>query len=284
MTNENDSLAVRLMQWLDGQGYPLEMTTAIALQKNNFSVTLSDYYTDFETKETREIDVTALRWSDFNQPVALQVCCRIECKLARDKPWLVFVPQAERNIWLPPFTTISSSVFSAFWTEGLKKEKFTEILKGASLLRPNHVGYGITQAFTTGQDVPYRAVMSSVKAAIDRARQMNDMFDETKINPKASLLCCVVIPAIIIDGKLFESSVNSDGSLHLDEVGSSIIEWKGSNPTHTSPLVHIITKSMFSQFVQELDATANVLITLASEYMQDLADIATKLRSRNIIR
>ena len=107
------NIETKITEWLEKQGYPLEMLVAQAFQKEDFLVSLSDFYEDFETKSQREIDVTALRWSDFDKPVVLQVCCRIECKLARDKPWILFVSQAQPERFMP-FEVIASPNYKSF--------------------------------------------------------------------------------------------------------------------------------------------------------------------------
>ena len=51
---EHDSI-LKVCEWLEKQGYPLEMLVAQAFQKEDFLVSLSDFYEDFETKSQREI-------------------------------------------------------------------------------------------------------------------------------------------------------------------------------------------------------------------------------------
>jgi hypothetical protein len=39
-----DELQNSVIKWLEGQGYPLEMSVALAFQKAGFNVGVSDYY------------------------------------------------------------------------------------------------------------------------------------------------------------------------------------------------------------------------------------------------
>ena len=224
MSNKK-SLAKELAEWLESQGYPLEMIVAAELQKAGFTVSLSDFYEDYDTGELREIDVTALKWSNLDRASALQVCWRIECKLARDKPWIVFVSNSQPEQFLPS-NIFSSLKYKCFLFEAFKQDTFRSRLLRLPLLKPHKVDHGITQAFTSGQDVPYKAVMSAVKASIDRVAQFDRVAQEVKYNSvidQKRQFSCVVFPVIIIDGKLFECSIEENDELRLYEVQSSVL-------------------------------------------------------------
>ena len=89
MSPNRESLERRVAKWLDGQGYPLEMLVGQAFRKAGFFVVQSDYYPDPETGKPREIDVCAHIQRDSHGILA-GVVYTIECKLARDKPWVLF--------------------------------------------------------------------------------------------------------------------------------------------------------------------------------------------------
>ncbi len=81
---------VKVQEWLQTQGYPLEMHVASAFKKAGFYDRLSEYYTDFETGQAREVDLVASRISNVDYPFITQVVYPIQCKLSSDKPWVVF--------------------------------------------------------------------------------------------------------------------------------------------------------------------------------------------------
>jgi hypothetical protein len=201
MANNKDITGKKVTDWLNSQGYPLEMIVASTFRKAGFTVSLSDWYEDFETKEHREIDVTALQWSDLRKSIALQICWQIECKIARDKPWVIFVSMAQPERFLP-FNLIASDFYRSSVLDYLKQNEPREKLMRLPLFEPKYVGYGITQTFTTGLDVPYKAIMSSVKSSIDRVNKLAKI-NELELKTKRQYLC-VAFPVIVIDGKLFE--------------------------------------------------------------------------------
>lgn len=172
------NLEKRIEEWISKQGYPLEMTVAAEFRENEFVVSLSDYYIDFETGKYREIDVTAIRWSNVSEAKRLQVCWRAECKLAKDKPWVLFSFEVQRRYFFP-MNAIMTSRLRVALIKLIKTEHWLEKFLGNSLLSPKSVGYGLTQAFTSGQDVPYQAVMSAVKSSIDRIEGLGELEKET---------------------------------------------------------------------------------------------------------
>jgi len=274
MTSHNEgSIEQKLNQWLNTQGYPLEMTTAAFFQKRNFQVSLSDYYVDFETRETREIDITAILWSNMQSPVAVQVCFRIECKQSKDKPWVVFIPETQRDFPFPPLDVFSSKAIHAFWLDKMQDRSFSDILITTPLLQVKRYGYGLTQAFTTSVDIPYRATLSAVKASIDRVTEMENILHNHQGN--GTLMCCVVVPVIVIDGRLFECSIDKEQNTHLQEVQTSRIQWKGTNPLSTYPIVHLTTKAGLEKFTEECQETAEKIITLAQNNMEELRFVAS---------
>lgn len=266
MSNQKDDLPKKIEEWLENQGYPLEMAVAAAFQKAGFTVGLSDIYEDFETSETREIDVTAIRWSETQKPVWLQIACRIECKLAKDKPWIVFVSQAQPESFTP-LKLICSQVYQAFLLQAFEDPEFLSTVKEISLLTPIHVGHGVTQAFTSGLDIPYKALTSAMKASVDRAVQF-DSLNARNSNASSSLFVAIVLPAIVIDGKLFECFLAGDGHVTVNEVESSVIYWKGSNPINTTSYIHIVTKPALERFVEQVNQAATKLIDFSVPRMK----------------
>src|SRR5687768_2918269 len=91
-------LSNEVKKWLSKQRNPLEMEVARAFYAvGGLSVSISDIYKDFDTGEAREIDVTVCKFHRRIRELFLRVCCRIECKTSKDKPWVVFVSDVQPN-------------------------------------------------------------------------------------------------------------------------------------------------------------------------------------------
>jgi hypothetical protein len=53
------SITKNVREWLEGEGFPLEMRVAAAFRKTGFDVRQSSFYMDPESGKGREIDVIA---------------------------------------------------------------------------------------------------------------------------------------------------------------------------------------------------------------------------------
>ena len=79
-------LSLTVYEWLQKQGYPLEMEVASALSKKGLWVRRASYYKDSESDKSREIDVIATETEILGMAELHFV---VECK-ASSKPWILF--------------------------------------------------------------------------------------------------------------------------------------------------------------------------------------------------
>ena len=56
MSTEETNIEKRLREWIESQGYPLEMFVAVAFQSEGFRAIQSEYYADPETGVMREVE------------------------------------------------------------------------------------------------------------------------------------------------------------------------------------------------------------------------------------
>ncbi len=262
MDNSESNVREQVLGWLNGQGYPLEMAVAAAFHASGFSVRLSDYYVDPESGKEREIDVTAGRNSEPGTDEALlfSVTYRLECKLARAKPWVVFVSEAQPDRMSPALHVISSEATRLCLLNSLGDADVRQRLNGLELFRRNRIGHGVTQAFTNGPDEPYKAVMSALKASAALARRLDERAVISGLSRKI-YMGGIVVPVVIIEGTLFECSLGQAGQLEAMEVKSSVIGWKGGSYALGVPLVHVVTRPALDDFVRIAGEAADAFIS-----------------------
>ena len=83
-------LKSKITEWLESQGYPLEMLVASKLREHHFRVFQSDYYNDANNADVlREIDIYAYKQVDI-KGILFRLALVIECKLSSKKPWIMF--------------------------------------------------------------------------------------------------------------------------------------------------------------------------------------------------
>ncbi len=268
MNDAIDNMEEKILAWLNNNGYPLEMRIARALAVNEFDVTQSHFYKDFETNEPREIDVIG-RLYDYIEPKSyvaiaeLETFVDIECK-STSKPWVVFCESKPRT-W---------NIEQALCNEAGKKLliRSRKNLKSTILVQNGNVaGHGVAQAFGGGEDAPYKAVMSALKAAEAKARdslerELNDK--ENNKNTEISL-SNIVIAAVAISSPLFECSINESGEMELKRVENSALVFRyprGRNDFIAGAIVHIVTEPGWQKFMDGIkefhDATKKKLETM----------------------
>lgn len=247
--------------WISKKGFPFEMEIARAFQSSGFIVTISDFYVDYETNDSREIDIIALRNSDREIKTPLQVCINIECKSSREKPWVLFVSDAQPEHFIP-FHTLCSKPFKSFLYEMYPKLPNWKEFNKSPILNPNKYAHSITQAFSSGKDLPFEAIMKTIKSAIYR---VND-FDKRIFKSHNKYYNIIVFPTIVIDTRLFECTLDKADKITINEVQSGVLFWKGINPITSSSIIQIVTKPAINDFINHVNHFTDFIIKLTEDY------------------
>lgn len=238
------------------------MVVAQTFQNANFAVIQGEYYQDFETQQYREIDITATTYStEFEKPTVLEICCCIECRYSKEKPWIIF--SANNNIFdIFPMQLLASEMGQKLmW--GMTSTADVWSTLGLSRLLQSIQGYGLTQAFTSGQDIAFQAVMSAYKAAVARIINSNN---NRWMEPKETLIS-ISIPIVIIDGRIFKCELDGDGNMNVIEVNVGIMRWRRENPVNTSSPVIIGTKIAIDEVIEYIkDLQQSLINTITNLY------------------
>jgi len=275
MSSNNKDIIDKLDKWIKDQGYPLEISAGMELEKYGLTVHYSDFYEDYETGTKREIDVSAFKWSDFNNPVFLQICCQIECKLSRDRPWVLFItPNTSIETWWT--NIICSDIFRIFLFSSQKQLKNNLEINNLPIFKSLPMGHSVVQAFREKKDIAYEAIQSASKASLARAM----LIDQKLPEKPEKFICAAVIPAIIIDTRLFTCEVDQRGNITLNECDICLLRWKGPLSVYGSPIIPIITKPAIGKFAKLFGETSDMLISLAEDNITILRDVAEPILER----
>src|SRR5688572_25576331 len=153
----------KLSEWLDKQGYPLEMRVAKLFMKKGFFVRQSPYYLDKETDVRRELDLVASRDFTFNNR-AIRYTFAIECKNNREKPWVAF---SSKNHTLHDRAFITQKCATRIGLKFLDQlaKKDYNFAEGLLFKQPERPSYNLTQAFENKNDSTYGAIYSVAKGS-----------------------------------------------------------------------------------------------------------------------
>jgi hypothetical protein len=253
-----------IAKWLAGQGYPLEMTVAREFRRTARTVWVSEYYADSELGAQREIDVIA----QFNRRMNRlhwwgRVEVVVECKLAREKPWVMFT--SEQPMHDIAFCTQRTAA-NRIAAERIQHYASAEgLAKPQPFTQPSRLGYGLTQAFTNGADAPYSAAMAVAKAVAARLMGYLDNPQHIAANDDWWF---VAFPVIVIDGLLMECYLPEGGQEPIvREVGRGVLAWR--HPVvglgHPYTIIDVVTASALPAFVDEVGDAADWLLSAFAE-------------------
>ena len=225
----------KIKEWLEKQGYPLEMKVAKELNNQGFESFQSHYYKDPETEKQREIDVVAnYRTTNGLNVVNFQFI--IECKNNQDKPWIAF--SSEEN-------SISRKSYIAQRPCGRIGSKYLEHLSQVADLKTNQLfnlpssfAYNITQAFETSSDRVYTALMSVVNAIKYRRERINSEIAYDNF-------CEIYLPTIVIGGKLFDSFLNRNNENCVEEIDHKYLLWRNKVLDVPNVIIEVTTFDSF---------------------------------------
>jgi hypothetical protein len=264
MSGDNDNeLSNKVIDWLANQGYPLEMEVARAFLKAGFRTVQAEYYEDPETKTPREIDVVAHDQDEIaGCLVRLRVC--IECKVSKGKPWVLLT---SKGISLADPARVAQRAASALGRKFLISVAQDKTYQSLRLFQlPPRPAYGLMQAFTTGNDLAYAACMSAAKAAAATTAEA-DIANKTQ-----GPILEVVVPAIVIDGRLFESFINENGEMVVNEVSEGTLVWRNSLVRAPHTIIRVVTIPYLPQFIREVQDAADLFLKSENEIEQFLVD------------
>jgi hypothetical protein len=244
-------------EWINSQGFPLEMLAEKQFNAQGFKTSISEYYEDYETKKHREIDVTAILNELAGSRFLTQVIFKIECKYTKKFPWVLFTrskTDGDNHPWLP----LLYSKHGAYLFSQMREDATEMEIANHTFHKTERIGYGIVQSIKPKdedkEDLAFKACSSAFKASWHTILKTN-------LNPSPlefMLVLTLAIPVVLIDGKLFECFLNDSGKTNTREIKSGIMEWKYSNPNGGSTHLHIVTKEFLSEFTNQAKSFAQI--------------------------
>jgi hypothetical protein len=203
----------KLRSWLESQGYPLEMRVAGSFRQRRFGVFQSEYYKNPESGTMRETDVRPTMQVEI-QGILVRLGFVIECKQSKDKPWVLFT--APTRLASPG--RVAQRAASRLGRQLLMRMAQEPRVQQLPLFGLHErSAYGMTQAFTTGNDVTYAAAQSVAKAATAEASEFDSRPDAR------DRLAEIVFPIIVVDGLYFEAFLQENGEMALCPVSSGTL-------------------------------------------------------------
>lgn len=262
MSNGSHSMESKVHEWLTSQGYPLEMYVARTFNQSGFRVVQSDYFEDTESGDSREIDVNAFAQESVGD-VLLRITFAIECKVTPSKPWVLFTQR--RQLGDP--ARVAQRGCSKIGRKLVKTLAHNATVQALPLFQiPERPAYGITQAFTTGNDVAYVAAMSVSKAAGGQIRSAN------KHSSIGHPMCLLVFPVIVVDGQLVEAYLRDDGEMTVAAIDSGVLIWRNPVMHNLHNIITIIRRDCVESFATTMRESCATVFDVARNTIPKLAN------------
>jgi hypothetical protein len=239
----SEDLMKRAREWVETQGYPLEMLVARAFTGGGFEIRQTEIYRDGATEKAREIDLIA-QYPDYRG--VCRIVVTVECK-SSSKPWILFSTES------------GLAGTSVYWSYSLMSETAREALVEAApfaggptnsifdqferlkWLRKKSVAYAVRQAFSDA-DTAYTALTSTMKAASYLVRSVRETgFPQIRF----------AFPVVVIDSPLFLCRLNSSFKPELQQVFSGEVLFTSPDRQEDTTCIRIITLQRLAQFVRE---------------------------------
>lgn len=229
----------KVSEWLNEQGFTLEMRTASAFRAAGFEVRQSSYYIDRESGKGREIDVVA--WDPDHLGI-IEITFVVECKSSK-KPWVLLCS---------PDTLVGYNRCRAF---GALSEKSFETLirrimelveRWPWLKKSGMAAYSVRQALSDS-DVAYAAAVAVAKATNSYVNKA----DSGYVSPYV-----FAFPIIVVNSPILQCTLAEDGQIEVVEVEEGEWLFLAKLPEYFGTCIRIMSLERLPVFVREAKAFA----------------------------
>jgi hypothetical protein len=252
---QDDKIENKILDWLSKEGYPLEYEAANIFKKKKFHTFQGRYVNDYKTDNPREIDVVAQRTIDINGSF-LRIIYLTECKWTGNKPWIIFT---DKDSHISPSACIAQTISSNIADSILWLLAGDVEIQQLSIFKtPNRPGFNGRQAFSSQNDLVYSTLQSVISACYSEKK-----YSENYIKKSQDIFShgTLIIPIVVINGKLFETYYNDDNEEMVVEEKKQIrLHWKGSEAWKFHSTIDIVTIGELNDYVRLLDKETDILM------------------------
>jgi hypothetical protein len=120
--------------------------------------------------------------------------------------------------------------------------------------------YGMTKAFTTGEDTTFKAATSVLKAAIVRRR----LFESKSWKPFV-----FVFPSIVFDGLVFDCYMDEAGRLSVEPVEDAFFFFPWNVSGEVGTCIRVLSLESLHSYVSEAKLVAKQLVDILRKDIEE---------------
>ena len=126
------------------------------------------------------------------------------------------------------------------------------------------LGYGLTQAFTSGTDIPFKAMTSAIKASLSHVERFGTVF--------LSIPFLLAIPVLVIEAPLFSVVYDSKSSeFEINEITYGALLWKHVVAHRSRIGIFIVQRNNLEDFLNKCKASADWWSNLDEGFVTEIA-------------
>jgi hypothetical protein len=270
MSDDSMKLVAKVRDWLDRQGYPLEMRVARLFQREQFNVKQAEYYESTEGV-WRETDVVAelveeikiSRSADQYDLLRVSSCAVNECKTSSNRPWIVFTDRSTKTqADTMVFGTIAGTLAQLVMM-GIALE-FDEPLFHLPIFAERTLGHGVACAVlsdTSSRESNYDSAYKALNQAVDAASA------KAESEPGWGNNFRYVFPTVVLSAPLFEAYLDADGNVQIEPCDQIAVMWWVSK-RRSDVLVHILTERKLPDYATQLREAFDNLRTRKEQMLE----------------
>lgn len=270
--NNDIPLQEKVKNWIEKQGFSLEMRVAKTFRDTGFEVSQFKHFVDQESQSVRPVDVVASTSETIGENL-ISAHFFVECKYS-DQPWVILITP-QRFDKFSFFSRVLQGRHPSNWKsiESLQGRLVGSILETLDqnrevpeLLLLKNAGYVIKRTMVEDSekkpnDIAYQATVQVCKSV-----EAQDIENETiylqvleDANPnKLALPFTVIFPLIVISGKLFEGHLGKNKEIEVKEVeyGTVFVPYRQQEIKKdrqvTLSAVTIVTEIYLNQYAKDI--------------------------------
>lgn len=244
-------LRQKLIKDIMDTGFPLEMQVSSILNQQGWKVTNGAYFIDKDENKGREIDIiTSIHRSQMSSDcIATEIVFSliIEIKKSEKHPWVFFTSEQHSILdTLLPKKYVSTGFI-------IDKSDINKIMRANTVQAHERIGKNFYQGFTgnNSRDDIYKALSGTTKA-------LNYFIEKSIYSIESGdKLLEYFEPVVIVKGKLFESYINKEGEMKLDEANYIQTYFNYLSPEYSTinkNVIHVINFDYLEDFLTEKKA------------------------------
>lgn len=255
----SNDLLKKIQEEIEKSGYPTELITNKKFQSKFWETTENAYYIDRDENKGREIDLKAYKNKISDDLKKIYVWSKLSVEIKKsEKPWVIFTSDKKR------FDTGGYGLLNHKNNVDRKLVSYREIMKEHPSSSFKRLGRSECIPFTKGSPQIFDSLLSSVKSCIE---DYSADSDHKEAHDENSFDVVFYSPLIVTNSRLFESYLEDDGKITIDEAEHIVYSFNYASPNYKSKqyLVDIVTLSGLDNYLEKqnvwIESMFNILKT-----------------------